>query len=76
MQRRSHDTADGGCVQASGGGSAGGTGLSLNTLPDFGPKIAAEIAMLTGHPFVTVPNKFAAQGSIDAMVNASAALRR
>ena len=64
MQRRSHDTADGGCVQASGGGSAGGTGL------------AAEIAMLTGHPFVTVPNKFAAQGSIDAMVNASAALRR
>lgn len=55
------------------GGTAVGTGL--NTLPDFGPKIAAEIMHLTGHPFVSAPNKFAAQGSLDAMVNASAALR-
>ena len=55
------------------GGTAVGTGL--NTLPDFGPKIAAEVARLTGHPFVSAPNKFAAQGSLDAMVNASAALR-
>ncbi|GCE20839.1 class II fumarate hydratase [Dictyobacter kobayashii] len=55
------------------GGTAVGTGI--NTLPDFGPKIAAEIAHLTGHPFVSAPNKFAAQGSLDAMVNASAALR-
>ncbi len=55
------------------GGTAVGTGL--NTLPNFGTKIAAEIAQLTGHPFVTAPNKFAAQGSLDAMVNASAALR-
>ncbi len=55
------------------GGTAVGTGL--NTLPDFGPKIAAAIARLTGHPFVSAPNKFAAQGSLDAMVNASAALR-
>jgi fumarate hydratase class II len=59
--------------QLAAGGTAVGTGL--NTLPDFGPKIAAEIARLTGHPFVTAPNKFAAQGSLDAMVNASAALR-
>jgi fumarate hydratase class II len=50
-------------------------GTGLNTLPDFGPKIATAIARLTGHPFVSAPNKFAAQGSLDAMVNASAALR-
>jgi len=62
-----------GLSQLAAGGTAVGTGL--NTLPDFGPKIAAEIARLTGHPFVSAPNKFAAQGSLDAMVNASAALR-
>ncbi len=62
-----------GLYQLAAGGTAVGTGL--NTLPDFGPKIAAEIARLTGHPFVSAPNKFAAQGSLDAMVNAGAALR-
>ena len=62
-----------GLYQLAAGGTAVGTGL--NTLPDFGSKIAAEIARLTGHPFVSAPNKFAAQGSLDAMVNASAALR-
>jgi len=55
------------------GGTAVGTGL--NAPPDFGEKVAAEIARLSGHPFVTAPNKFAAQGSLDAMVAASAALR-
>jgi len=55
------------------GGTAVGTGI--NAPADFGEKIAAEIARLTGHPFVTAPNKFAAQGSLDAMVAASAALR-
>lgn len=62
-----------GLYKLAAGGTAVGTGL--NTLPDFGPRIAAEIAHLTGHPFVSAPNKFAAQGSLDAMVNASAALR-
>jgi fumarate hydratase, class II len=62
-----------GLYQLAAGGTAVGTGL--NTLPDFGPKIAAQLATLTGQPFVTAPNKFAAQGSLDAMVNASAALR-
>jgi fumarate hydratase class II len=62
-----------GLYKLAAGGTAVGTGL--NTLPDFGPKIAVEIARLTGHPFVSAPNKFAAQGSLDAMVNASAALR-
>jgi len=55
------------------GGTAVGTGI--NTPPDFGEKAAAEIARLTGQPFVTAPNKFEAQGSLDAMVSASAALR-
>jgi fumarate hydratase class II len=54
------------------GGTAVGTGI--NASPDFGEKVA-EIAKLTGHPFVTAPNNFAAQGSLDAMVAASAALR-
>jgi fumarate hydratase, class II len=62
-----------GLYQLAAGGTAVGTGL--NTMPDFGPKIATEIARLTGHPFVSAPNKFAAQGSLDAMVNAGAALR-
>ena len=55
------------------GGTAVGTGI--NTPPDFGSKVSSEIARLAGHPFVTAPNKFAAQGSLDAMVAASAALR-
>ncbi|HZF41722.1 MAG TPA: lyase family protein, partial [Blastocatellia bacterium] len=46
-----------------------------NAPPDFGEKVAAETARLTGRPFVTAPNKFAAQGSLDAMVAASAVLR-
>ena len=62
-----------GLYKLAAGGTAVGTGI--NTLPDFGPNIAAEIAKLTGHPFVTAPNKFAAQASLDAMVAASAALR-
>jgi fumarate hydratase, class II len=37
--------------------------------------VAAEISRLTGYPFVSAPNKFEAQGSLDAMVSASAALR-
>src|SRR6516165_1136944 len=37
--------------------------------------IAAKLAELLGRPFVTAPNKFAAQGSLDAMVAAMAALR-
>jgi fumarate hydratase, class II len=55
------------------GGTAVGTGI--NAPPDFGEKVAAEIARLTRNSFVTAPNKFAAQGSLDAIVAASAALR-
>jgi len=55
------------------GGTAVGTGI--NTPANFGEKTAAEISRLTGYPFITAPNKFEAQGSLDAMVAASAALR-
>jgi fumarate hydratase class II len=55
------------------GGTAVGTGL--NAPKGFSKNIAAKIAELTGKPFVTAPNKFMAQGSLDAMVRVSAALR-
>ena len=62
-----------GIYELAAGGTAVGTGL--NAPPHFGEEIAAKIAELTGLPFITAPNKFAAQGSLDAMVNAHAALR-
>jgi fumarate hydratase, class II len=62
-----------GIYELAAGGTAVGTGL--NAPPHFAEEIAAKIAELTGLPFVTAPNKFAAQGSLDAMVNAHAALR-
>ena len=37
--------------------------------------MAEKIAELTGKPFVTAPNKFMAQGSLDPMVRANGALR-
>ncbi len=55
------------------GGTAVGTGL--NTTEGFAEAIAARIADLTGRPFVTAPNKFAAQGSLDPLVRTSAGLR-
>ena len=55
------------------GGTAVGTGL--NAPPGFSVDVAARIAELTGVGYVTAPNKFAAQGSLDAMVRASAAMR-
>jgi fumarate hydratase, class II len=55
------------------GGTAVGTGL--NAPPGFGDAVAAEISTLTGLEFVSAPNKFAAQASLDAMVRASGTLR-
>lgn len=55
------------------GGTAVGTGLNA---PDgFDVDVAAELADITGYPFVTAPNKFAALGGLDAVVAASAGLR-
>src|SRR4051812_18178536 len=62
-----------GLYQLALGGTAVGTGL--NAPAGFSAEVAAEIARLTGKPFVTAPNKFAAQGSLDAIVRAHAALR-
>jgi fumarate hydratase, class II len=55
------------------GGTAVGTGI--NAAPGFAEAVAAEIAALTGLPFVTAPNKFAVQGSHDALVQLSGCLR-
>jgi fumarate hydratase class II len=55
------------------GGTAVGTGL--NAPQGFAEEIAAKLAELTGLPLKTAPNKFAAQGSLDAMVAVSAGLR-
>ncbi|MBE9030027.1 class II fumarate hydratase [filamentous cyanobacterium LEGE 11480] len=55
------------------GGTAVGTGL--NTHPEFADRAATKIAELTGQPFVTAPNKFAALAGHDAIVAASGALK-
>ena len=55
------------------GGTAVGTGL--NSAVGFADAAAAEIAKLTGLPFVTAPNKFAVQGAHDALVQLSGTLR-
>src|SRR5438876_10593444 len=54
------------------GGTAVGTGL--NAPADFGERAAAKIAELTGLPFVSAPNKFAALASQDAIVFAHGAI--
>lgn len=55
------------------GGTAVGTGL--NAPPGYAEQVAAELARLTGHPFVTAPNKFEAMASCDALVHAHGALK-
>ncbi|MER8071760.1 class II fumarate hydratase [Streptomyces sp. NPDC094034] len=55
------------------GGTAVGTGL--NAPEGFGAHVAERIEALTGSPFRSAANSFAAQGGLDAMVAASAGLR-
>ena len=55
------------------GGTAVGTGI--NAQPGFDVAVAAEIAQLTGLPFVTAPNKFAVQGAHDDLVQLSGTLK-
>jgi fumarate hydratase class II len=55
------------------GGTAVGTGL--NTHVEWAPRVAARIAELTGLPFRTAPNKFAALAGHEAVVAASGATR-
>ena len=56
------------------GGTAVGTGL--NTPAGYPETVAAKIADLTGHPFITAESKFEALSAHDAMVEASGALKR
>jgi fumarate hydratase class II len=55
------------------GGTAVGTGL--NAHPEFAVRVAERLAQLTGHPFVTAPNKFEALAAKDALVHAHGALK-
>ena len=55
------------------GGTAVGTGL--NAPAGYAEAVAAELAALTGHPFVTAPNKFEALACADALVYAHGALK-
>jgi fumarate hydratase class II len=62
-----------GVYQLALGGTAVGTGI--NSTPEFAEAVAAEIAQLSGLPFVSAPNKFTVQGSHDALVMLSGALK-
>jgi len=55
------------------GGTAVGTGL--NSHPEFAERVAAKLAELTGLPFRSHPNKFAALSGHDELAGASAAMR-
>lgn len=55
------------------GGTAVGTGI--NTPPGFAEKVADRIALLTGLPFVTAPNKFEALATHDPLVAVHGALK-
>jgi fumarate hydratase class II len=55
------------------GGTAVGTGL--NTHPEFAVKAAKQIAALTGLPFTSAPNKFAALAGHEPLVHLHGALK-
>jgi fumarate hydratase class II len=55
------------------GGTAVGTGL--NTHPKYAVAVAAKLAQLTGRPFVTANNKFAALASHDAIIATHGAIK-
>ena len=55
------------------GGTAVGTGL--NTHAEFGERVAAEVARMSGLPFTPAPNKFAALAGHEALVFAHGALK-
>jgi fumarate hydratase class II len=62
-----------GLYQLAIGGTAVGTGL--NTHPEFATRAASKIAELTGLPFTSATNKFAALAAHDDLVFASGAVR-
>jgi fumarate hydratase class II len=62
-----------GLLELAMGGTAVGTGL--NAPAGFGEEVAAQIARMTGFPFVTARNKFTAQATLDRMVRAHGGLK-
>jgi fumarate hydratase class II len=62
-----------GVYQLALGGTAVGTGI--NAEPGFAEAASAEIAKLTGLPFVSARNKFTVQGAHDALVQLSGCFR-
>jgi len=56
------------------GGTAVGTGI--NTHPEYAERTATIISKLTGHLFVSAPNKFEALAANDALVEVSGTLKR
>ena len=54
------------------GGTAVGTGL--NSHPEYADRVAAQIADLTGLPFISAPNKFEALAAHDAQVELAGVL--
>ncbi|MCD5362588.1 class II fumarate hydratase [Chromobacterium aquaticum] len=63
-----------GLYQLAVGGTAVGTGL--NTHPEFGARVAAELNHACGLPFASAGNKFAALAGHDALVHAHGALKQ
>jgi len=63
----------GGLAELAVGGTAVGTGL--NAPAAFGEKAAAHIASISGHPFVSAPNKFAALSGHNEFVFSSGAIK-
>ncbi|NTW34368.1 MAG: class II fumarate hydratase [Bacteroidetes bacterium] len=55
------------------GGTAVGTGI--NTPKGYSVLVAKKIAELTGHPFITAPNKYESLAAHDAIVETSGALK-
>jgi fumarate hydratase class II len=55
------------------GGTAVGTGL--NAHPEYAVRVADKLGEMTGHPFITAPNKFEALAANDALVHAHGALK-
>ncbi|MCH9812674.1 MAG: class II fumarate hydratase [Epsilonproteobacteria bacterium] len=55
------------------GGTAVGTGL--NAHPELGERVAKKLSELTGHDFITAPNKFHALTSHDALVFTHGAIK-
>lgn len=62
-----------GLLRVAMGGTAVGTGL--NSPPGFGDAVAEALTQLTGFDIQTAENKFTAQGTLDRMVRAHAALK-